>query len=197
MAPHHMLIALAGPEVVVIIASSSPAETERRAAALAASAREALEGEGGWSVLVGVGDSRPSTAELSDSYRQGRDAVRVGRALGRDGFVRWSELGAYRTIAELVAAAPLGAGIPASLRRLLASEEAKTLTRTLECYLDLGGDARAAAEALYLHRSSLYGRLHRIEEVAGVDMRSGEVRLELHLGLRLWHLAGGGFPPSD
>ncbi|MBN9622586.1 MAG: helix-turn-helix domain-containing protein, partial [Actinobacteria bacterium] len=68
--------------------------------------------------------------------------------------------------------------------------EALSLIETLERYLDLGGDARAAAEQLFIHRSSLYGRLHRIEEVAGVDLHSGEDRLELHLGVRLWRLGG-------
>ena len=41
-----------------------------------------------------------------------------------------------------------------------------------------------------IHRSSLYNRLRRIEDVAGVDLRSGDARLELHLGLRLRRLAG-------
>jgi sugar diacid utilization regulator len=198
MAPHHMLVVVADGEVVVVLASSSEAETERRAGALAAAAKEALHGEPGWGVLVGVGEESPSLESLPDSYRQGRDSVRVARALGRDeGFVRWSELGAYRTIAALVGRSGAAAVVPDSLLRLLACDEAETLTRTLECYLDLGGDARAAAEALYVHRSSLYGRLHRIEEVAEVDLRSGEDRLELHLGLRLWHLLGAGFPGKD
>jgi DNA-binding PucR family transcriptional regulator len=80
------------------------------------------------------------------------------------------------------------------MQRLLDSGDAAVLVPTLECYLDLGGDARAAAEALFVHRSSLYGRLHRIEEVARVDLGSGEDRLELHLGLRLWRLGGGHLP---
>ncbi len=85
--------------------------------------------------------------------------------------------------------------IPSSFGRLLASAEAASLIETLERYLDLGGDARAAAETLFIHRSSLYGRLHRIEEVAEVDLRSGEDRLELHLGVRLWRLAGSRLDP--
>ncbi len=193
VAPRHMLDLTAGDGVVVILASGSEGETGRRAAALAKAAGEALEQDPGWEALVGVGDCSEGLAALPDSYRQARDAARVGAAIGRgDGFVRWSELGAYGTIAALLGAATAADAIPASLRRLLASDEAETLTRTLESYLDLGGDARAAAEALYVHRSSLYGRLHRIEEVAGVDLHSGEDRLELHLGIRLWRLSGGG-----
>jgi hypothetical protein len=194
MAPHHMIDVVVEDGVVVIIASGSAAETDRRAAAIAVGAREALVSEPRWGVVVGVGEASESPAALPESYRQAVCAARVACALGRSqDFVRWSGLGAYRTIAALVGPGAAGAAIPESLKRVLASDEAETLTRTVECYLDLGGDARAAAEALYLHRSSLYGRLHRIEEVSGVDLHSGEDRLELHLGIRLWRLAGGNF----
>jgi DNA-binding PucR family transcriptional regulator len=63
---------------------------------------------------------------------------------------------------------------------------------TLETYLEYAGDATRSAAALFLHRSSFYSRLHRIEGLAGVDLKSGADRLELHLGLRLWRMGGGG-----
>ncbi len=193
MAPHHMLVLTAAEEVVVVLACGSAEEVERRAEALAAGARDGLRDAAEWDVVVGVGEGSETPDGLPSSYRQARQAAWVAQALGHDrGFVAWSELGAYRTIATLLDEDGAGARIPESLARLLACEEAEALTRTLECYLDLGGDARAAAEALYIHRSSLYGRLHRIEEIAGVDLRSGEDRLDLHLGIRLWRLLGGG-----
>ncbi|WP_248958589.1 PucR family transcriptional regulator [Sphaerisporangium perillae] len=59
------------------------------------------------------------------------------------------------------------------------------LVATLEAYLDSGGDAQATAEAAHLHRTSLYYRLRRIEEITGRDLRNGRDRLELHLALKL------------
>ena len=41
------------------------------------------------------------------------------------------------------------------------------LVDTLEAYLDRAGDAKATAEALSLHRATLYYRLNRIEEITG------------------------------
>jgi DNA-binding PucR family transcriptional regulator len=73
--------------------------------------------------------------------------------------------------------------------QLLVSPEATTLVGTLETYLDHAGDAQAAASALFVHRSTLYNRLHRIEELTGIDLRAGDDRLELHLGLRIWRMA--------
>jgi DNA-binding PucR family transcriptional regulator len=61
---------------------------------------------------------------------------------------------------------------------------------TLETYLELAGDARATAEALSLHRATLYYRLNRIEEITGARLKTGDDRLALHLGLRLARLSG-------
>jgi len=192
LAPHHLLVLVNGEQVVAVLACSGRGELEKRAAALAAAAAANLADTPGWEPLVGVGEERAAAAELAAAHREARLALRVGRAVGGFGpVVDVAALGAYRALAELL---PDGAPPPRSapLERLLACGEAQSLVPTLERYLDLGGDARAAADALHLHRSSLYGRLHRIEEVAGVDLRSGEDRLQLHLALRLRRLGRGG-----
>jgi sugar diacid utilization regulator len=64
------------------------------------------------------------------------------------------------------------------------------LVDTLETYLELAGDARATAEALTLHRATLYHRLNRIEKLTGARLKTGDDRLALHLGLRLARLSG-------
>lgn len=55
---------------------------------------------------------------------------------------------------------------------------------TLEVWLDHGCEVRASAEALHLHRSSLYHRLERIAQVLGADLTDGPTRLELHAALK-------------
>ena len=62
---------------------------------------------------------------------------------------------------------------------------------TLETYLDHAGDVKRTAAELWLHRTSLYYRLRRIEEVAGVDLNRGEDRLLCHVALRLARLQRG------
>jgi hypothetical protein len=190
VAPHHLLVLVEGGDVIVVIACATPGESLRRAEALAEAIRS-TEGPGRLA-LVGVSEDRPAVADLAQAYRQARAAGQVAAVIQRDGAVaRWDELGAYRTVVGMLGDRDPGDFLPGSFRRLLASAEAGVLIETLERYLDLGADARAAAEVLYIHRSSLYGRLHRIEEIAGVDLHSGEDRLELHLGVRLWRLGGG------
>jgi hypothetical protein len=89
----------------------------------------------------------------------------------------WETLGFYRL---LLGSGPSGGPVdrlPAALRE------------TLETYLDSGCDTRATADSLHLHRTSLYYRLTRIEQLTGVDLSSGTGRLELHLALKLARLA--------
>jgi DNA-binding PucR family transcriptional regulator len=102
---------------------------------------------------------------------------------------RWSDLGAYRLVTILAESRDVESLVPGALSGLAHAEDAEALLPTLEAYLEHAGDAKATAKALFIHRSTLYQRLRRIEERAGVDLRAGDVRLELHLGLRLRHIA--------
>jgi sugar diacid utilization regulator len=189
--PRQLLVLVTGEQIVGVLGCGDASELERRGRAVVTAAKRNLADSPGWSPLVAAGALRVSARELPDAQIEAQHALRAGHAIGRLGpFVPWSALGAYRTLACLLGDAPVPP-LPLPLERLLTCSDAAALVPTLECYLDLGGDARAAAGALFVHRSSLYGRLRRIEDVAGVDLRSGEDRLELHLGLRMWRLGGG------
>jgi DNA-binding PucR family transcriptional regulator len=110
--------------------------------------------------------------------------------VGTEEPVDWAALGSYRSLATLLGDRDPAPLVPAAIDLLLAERDGLSLVETAETYLDRGGDAKGTADALYLHRSSLYKRLHRIERLTGYDLRQGDDRLELHLGLRLWRLAG-------
>ena len=56
---------------------------------------------------------------------------------------------------------------------------------TARVILDYGGDVAAAAKALHLHRTTLYYRMDRIQELTGVDLRHGPARTDLQLALWL------------
>ncbi|GAA4604104.1 hypothetical protein GCM10023195_13910 [Actinoallomurus liliacearum] len=97
----------------------------------------------------------------------------------------WSDLGPYRALLRMPPADT--EDVLAPLDRAATSGD--TLTRTLETYLDLGGDAQRTAARLRLHRTSLYYRLGRIADLLGADLGDGLVRLELHLALKSRRLA--------
>lgn len=151
------------------------------------------EGPAGLVTRIGIG----GVVELADahrSFRQARDAVGVAERIERFGRIAaWDELGVYRTLARF--ADDLDAeSLHPGLLALLSDPAHAPLVETLAAYLDRAGDAKSTAEALSLHRATLYYRLSRVEELTGARLKSGDDRLALHLGLRLARL--GGFPSS-
>jgi len=76
---------------------------------------------------------------------------------------------------------------------VLAGSPRADLLTTARVLLDSGGDAVAAARALHVHRTTLYYRIDRIQELIGVDLRTGAGRTDLQLALWLaaYRSAGG------
>ncbi|MEW2476733.1 MULTISPECIES: PucR family transcriptional regulator [Micromonospora] len=141
--------------------------------------------------VVGVGQTRARLADAAESYVEALHAARVGAqlpALGR--VVFWSGLGSYRALARLGDQQLTVADVHPGLARLLATPGSQVLLTTLERYLDQAGNAHATAARLRLHRTTLYYRLQRIEELADTDLKDGDERLCLHLGLKLARLTG-------
>ena len=187
--PPRQFLMLATHDQAIAVVMVDVVGAERRARALLAATEDQFADLDGVAFSVGTGKTRAAFPELRDCYREAAGAVRVACRVPRCGpIAMWPALGSYRTITRLVGSGDPAPVVPESLAQLLATPEAPTLVTTLETYLDHAGDAQAAASALYVHRSTLYNRLHRIEELTGVDLRSGDDRLELHVGLRLWRM---------
>ncbi|MFC0527616.1 PucR family transcriptional regulator [Phytohabitans kaempferiae] len=148
-------------------------------------------------VVVGVGAPRPRLADAVHSYDEALQSVRVGvRLAGLGRIVAWADLGVYRTLSQMDGRHLDVAGVHPGLHRLLGDEANQALLETLEAYLDLAGNAHATAERLRLHRTTLYYRLHRVEQLAETDLKDGNERLCLHLALKLARLSGQYGPGS-
>lgn len=59
------------------------------------------------------------------------------------------------------------------------------LVQTLQVLLDQNGQKAETARVLHLERQSLYNRVDRIESLLGVDLAHPDIRLGLHLALRV------------
>ncbi|MFJ8624622.1 PucR family transcriptional regulator [Kitasatospora sp. NPDC093550] len=139
--------------------------------------------------LVGVGGRRTGLADAWISHDQARVALRAARRLPRlEGIGDWERLGEYAVLLQLPDSALDGALLPKPLRRLLDGGGNARLEETLRCFLENAGSVPRTAEALEVHRTSLYYRLRRIQDITGLDLDDGAHRLVLHLGLRLWDL---------
>lgn len=140
----------------------------------------------GFPAVAGVGRPRAALADAASSYREARHAAEVAAKVpGYGPTASWTSLGVYRMLST-VSPAELHPGV----ERLLTDQANRSLLETLETYLDLAGSVVATARTLRLHRTSLYYRLQRVEQLAGTDLKSGDERLALHLSLKLARLAG-------
>lgn len=142
-------------------------------------------------VRTGVGDPAAALEDVAGSWQHARQALRVADAVpGFGDDVTWDELGVYRVLVRLPLDELPDEALPPSLLSLLGTEGGRELVRSVEGYLDRGGDVRATAEEMHVHRTTLYYRLSRFTELTGLDLGDGDDRLTVHLGLKLARLAG-------
>ena len=147
-------------------------------------------------VVAGLGGAVPDLGSARRSHAQAVTAARGARLLpGLGPVVRWEALGPYAVVLRLPD--PAAELVPAPLERLLGHRSAPRLVETLRAFLDHAGSMPRTAEALHLHRTSLYYRLDRIAEITGLDLDDGRDRLLLHLGLLVLDLGGPGAPGPD
>ncbi len=106
----------------------------------------------------------------------------LGTATARD------DIGAWGPIVELWLQADRP-GPPPEITRLEAHRGGADLLEALEATLESGGDIAAAADALHMHRATLYRRIQRVRDLTGIDVHRGDDRLLAHLGLRMRRLS--------
>ncbi|HEX5116883.1 MAG TPA: helix-turn-helix domain-containing protein [Pseudonocardiaceae bacterium] len=169
-------------------------EDDSRAVQLAHDARESLlrrigRQYPGGRVIASVGEPQDRLIAAITSYHQARLSAKVAELVPTIGDLpRWRDLGVFRVLAQLSADIATSALDPRLATVLRSGDE--PVVHTLETYLDLGCDAKATAERLHLHRGTLYYRLQKAERIGGIDLRDGNDRLSIHLGLKLARFTG-------
>ncbi len=136
-------------------------------------------------VVAGIGAPRADLSEARGSYQEARLASQACQSVpGLRPVAVWPELGVYRLLACGPQSALESAVLDPTVRRLLDSGDTD-LTHTASAYLDSGGNVQAVAQALRVHRQTVYHRLQRIEQITGLTLSRGQDRLVLHLGLTM------------
>lgn len=143
---------------------------------------------GRFKAVAGIG---PSVLGLDRSYEAAELAAVAARAAEvglADQAARWEDLGPYGPLLRIPESQLSRQVLPAEVQRLLDVDREGQLTETLRAFLNAAGSAPNAAAALQIHRTTLYYRLSRIEELLDLDLGDGRTRLSLHLGLTLLEL---------
>jgi sugar diacid utilization regulator len=138
--------------------------------------------------VAGIGGSQVGLERARTSFRQAELAAAAGEKVLPGPVIDWTKLGELAILLQL----PLGDSaedrLPDEVQRLLAYDKDGRSVETVQAFLDHAGSAPDTADALHVHRTTLYYRLERISEATGLDLDDGRTRLVLHLGLRLREL---------
>ena len=148
----------------------------------------------GVETVAGIGGAT-ELESASRSYALARRALRLVRAVPDLGPVAaWDGLGVFRVLALLPMTDIEGSVIDPRVRDLL---QDAGLASTAETFLDTAGSVQETAARLYIHRTTLYQRLDRIETQYKLDLRTrGDHRLITHLGLKQARVARGDGPTA-
>jgi hypothetical protein len=193
LAPKHGLHLLRPGHALLLVSLAEPKLRSQGIRSFAELLQSELQGG-----IVSVGGIAKSLGETVVSYRQAVRALDVAEAVSSFGHVvEWDDLGIYRLLVSLPLDQLGATELHAGLQSLIDDPRHHSLVATLESFLDNAGDVQATAAALYVHRTSLWHRLRRIEKLAGVNLSRGEDRLMLHLGLKLARLRGEGWRASE
>ncbi|WP_243717750.1 cytochrome b N-terminal domain-containing protein, partial [Actinomadura sp. KC345] len=139
-------------------------------------ARRLLE-ERNTQVQTGLYAPCPTLAHVHEGWLRARVAARTA-APGetRD----WTTLGALRL---LHTAGDEALTQTTQTQGTTALRNHPALAETARTYLDLAANVQQTAQALNIHRQTLYHRLRRIEAITTLSLTNGQDRLTLHLAL--------------
>lgn len=148
-----------------------------------------LAGCPGWSSYVGISARQTRLDQVHIAYREALWAAHAAGQIEALGPVAsWSHLGIYRLLMQMpLEGLDLSESVDAAYA-FVRDEGNAELVDTLEVFLDRAGDIKETAALLHVHRGTVYYRLRRAEERLGASLRDGEVRLTLHLLIKILRL---------
>lgn len=188
---HRTVLGFTGRHRLVLALTGRADWPEPAITTVAKTAVESVSGAAGSRMVVGIGARQVRTSDAHRSYEQALIGARAAEFLPDLGdVVRWEALGVYGLLANLAPQDLSLTGYPPPLLKLAGARNGQMLLATAEVFLDCAGDVQRAADSLHIHRSTLYQRIGRVEEVCGLRLSEGLDRLTLHLGIKLARLTG-------
>jgi purine catabolism regulator len=131
-----------------------------------------------------------SLDEWPEVHRQARRAMQLGKRLHLNQLVEFNSLGIYQLLSQIE---HIGA-VQTFTERIIGPlaeydwRHRGSLVETIDAYFNHHANVSQTAESLFIHRNTLLYRLERIQELTGQDIDQADMRLALHLALKLWQL---------
>ena len=123
-------------------------------------------------------------------YTEAVQAMQLCQRLNLSHVVEFGSLGVYRLLSALEDN-PIVQDFARQIIRPLAQYDDQhrgSLVKTLDAFFKHHGNISRTADSLYVHRNTLLYRLERIQELTAHDINQADMRLAMHLALKLWQL---------
>ncbi len=141
-------------------------------------------------MAIGIGSLAMRVSEWRASYREAAQAADLAQRLKADTPLYIGDLGIYTFLAHPDYRDDLIALRDSTIGNLIGYEERQRadLLLTLEAFFQAHGNHTQTAELLNVHRNTLTYRMNRIAEITGLDLNQPDVRLAVHLALKVHRL---------
>lgn len=141
-----------------------------------------------YGVRIAVGKPSEEFLEISKSYMQAKEALRIAEQIeSAEHASYYEELMVYRLINSVESKEYLYEFCSSVLGKLYDyDEQNKTnLVETLEQYFQCNSNISTAAKRMYLHRNTFIYRIEKIKGILGSELKDPEEMLELQMGLHI------------
>lgn len=189
-APNALVLARTSSAVVILPVDAAPqlAKVEELVEGLLRRLERQLGPASAW---AGVGSLVSSVEDLSRSYSEARQALRLLRRAGGSGRqASYRSLGVFRLLLEVQRPEAVRSFVEDVLGGLLSYGEIRStpLVETLEALVDAHWIRTAAARRLGIHVNSLTYRISRIEELISMQLSDPEARVAVSIALQAQRL---------
>ena len=139
-------------------------------------------------VSIGVGRPYAELSKLKRSYEEADSALRVLERLGaRSQVLSFTDLGLYRVLLQSASSEELLKFSRDTLQPIREhdAQYSSGLELTLRTYLECHLNTLKTAETLFVHPNTVSYRLHKLDQVCGVELKNPEHLLAFQLALMI------------
>jgi purine catabolism regulator len=141
-------------------------------------------------LIAGMSGPANTLADWPRVYGEAMQAMQLGERLRLDQVVEFNSLGVYQLLGQLEEIATVRRFTKKVIGPLVKYDRQhhSSLVQTIDAYFAHHGNISQTAESLFIHRNTLLYRLERIQDLTEHDLNQSNMRLALHLALKLWQL---------
>ncbi|MCB0036358.1 MAG: helix-turn-helix domain-containing protein, partial [Anaerolineales bacterium] len=141
-------------------------------------------------LLAGLAGPAMTLTEWPEYYQNALQAMKLAERLKLNTLVDYDSLGVYQLLTQLDDIPAVHTFSEQVIGPLAEYDKRhrSNLVNTIAAYFAHHGNISQTAESLFIHRNTLLYRLDRISELTGHDLNQSDMRLSLHLALKLWQL---------